>query len=678
VVCGNWPARNPIPAGVTSVNSLSAAESHVFDLVRKVLEEPYPSDIKAGWITVSLTKEQTSIDQENFAKLQDAYQVCMNSTAQEEEGLSQLRVFAQTVVESFPAAARSTYYPNMTYDHSASMGRTLVLFESLGIETTQRLLQSQYTVDPSKVLLQLQNPKSLGNPTDSDYEPEYLRLASGLLSAIHPANLTQSKSYSLMKSVLAFQIAITPEESSAPSVNATSEPDELFLSLSEIQKLAPQLNYEYVVNQLAPEGTDTSKIGVSDEAYWKRLSRTVSKTPPEVLQAFFVWKSIAVLSSYVDSPQTYAYNKFQSKQAGVDPESPAPRWQRCAKFLDTGVEWTAEAESIGPSGLTWILTRFFADKNFTPEAKNFTYQIIKNLEAAFISRIQTRDWATAKVKQAAIDKVHAMAIKIGLPSNPLLTDPQSLKDYYSDITVTTSHLANALWFAKSRMAKNWAALNKPFDKQQFQSSTLETNAFHSPQENAMIILTGIQQAPLYDPGYPAYITYGGMGSIIGHEITHGFDNSGHNFDKTGNFSGWFDEKSTEGFQEAAECFINQYSNFTVTDPDGEENEIDGEVTLDENVADAGGVLASYSAWKSYEKENGKAPALPGLAKYTHDQLFFIKYGQNWCENLGAEGKNDLTDGHAPNKARIVLPLKNSPDFQKAFNCPQKKTTCELW
>ncbi|KAH7198964.1 uncharacterized protein B0J16DRAFT_392874 [Fusarium flagelliforme] len=672
LVCGNWPARNPLPPGVPQFYALSAIRFNTLEIVRNILEKPYPSE---SWITVNFTKEQTAIDKENFAKIQGAYQVCMNSTAHEEEGLSQLRGVVKTVAEKFPATSNSVRGANMTYDHAASMGETLAFFESLGIETTQRFYQSQYPKDPSKMILSLNTAETSGNPTDKDIIPEWLLLASELLRVAHPANLTKSKAYSLMQSVFVFQAELPPKDGDAPVTNATTAPETIYLSLPELNKLAPHFNYKYVIEQLAPAGTDTSMIAMQALPYWSRLSKTISKTPPEVLQAFFIWRSIAALSPLVDSPQTNAWNLFQTKrQQGDDPASIQPRWAKCVVLLDEGVPWTKGVDNVGPTGLTWLLARFFADKHITPEAKQFTSEIIANLEEAFISRVQTREWATDEVKQAAIEKVHAMGVKIGLPTTPLVTDPRSLKEFYSDVTITKSHVLNALLFAKSQIRRNWSSLNKPFDKGQFLSSTLLTNAYHATRENAMVIQSGVMQTPLFSPNYPAYLAYGGMGSVVGHEITHGFDGTGHTFDKTGNESAWFDEKSSKGFEDATKCFIKQYSNFTVTDPDGEENNVDGEVTLNENVADAGGILAAYSAWKRYEQEHGKALDLPGLASYSHDQLFFIKYGQNWCENLGSDGSNDLKDEHAPNRARILLPLENSVDFQKAFNCPKKEPT----
>ncbi|RBR13312.1 uncharacterized protein FIESC28_08278 [Fusarium coffeatum] len=673
LVCGSFASQNPIGPGMPSVNSLSVVEASTYATVRNILEKPYPSE---SWITVNFTKEETAIDKENFAKLQGAYDVCMNFTALEEQGLAQLRNVAKTVAEKFPATPMYGRGVNMTYDHAASMGETLTFFESLGIETTQRFVHKQQPSDPSKVIIGLLNPAKNGNPTDVEVLPEWLLHASDLLRAVHPANLTKSKSFSLMESVVSFQAQLSLKEGEQPDT-ATNATD-IFLSLSELQKLAPQLNFKYVIEQLAPKSIDTPMVYMESVAIWPRISKTISKTSPEVLQAFFVWRSITALSDYVESPETEAWYRFQLKQMNTDHASPAPRWSKCVTFLDSGVKWAADVEGIGLTGLSWILGRFFADKNVTPEMKIFTSEIIASLEEAFISRVQTREWATDAVKQAAIEKVRAMGIKIGLPTSPLATDPKALKEFYSDVTITKSHVLNALTFARSRIHKNWESLGRPFDKGQIFRPNLAANAYHSPQENAMVIQSGIMQAPLFSPEHPAYLAFGGMGSIVGHEITHGFDGTGHTFDKNGNHSSWFDEESSEGFAQASQCFIKQYSNFTVTDPDGEEKKVDGELTMDENIADAGGILAAYAAWKQYEAQHGRSMDLPGLASYTHEQLFFIKYGQNWCENLGANGQHDVEDTHAPNAARVALTVENSVDFQKAFNCPRQKPTCELW
>ncbi|KAK2924312.1 Metallopeptidase, catalytic domain superfamily, partial [Fusarium oxysporum f. sp. vasinfectum] len=419
LVCGNWAERNPIPAGAGSVDVLGAVQFHVYDLVRRVLEGPYPSGPNAGWITVNLTKDETKADKENFFKMQEAYQVCMNTTAHEEEGLSQLRQVAKTIVATLPASSNGK--KGTVYDHSNGVGQLLTLFESLGIETTQRFIQVAEPLNPDKMALVIQPPTDSGLPSTPEDMFDFLKIASSDFDGVgrRPSALAPASSRP--------QTNATEEAGQDQDTEETAETD-MYVSISDIQEVAPQLNFKYVVDQLAPEGFNDSKIVFTSAELYRNISQKFSQTPPEVIQTFFLWKAIAAVSTYVDSPQTEAYNTWKFKQQGSDPGSPQPRWQRCAILLDNGVDWIASdkiaSQLVGPTGLTWILARFFADKHFTPDAKKFTSQIIDNLEEAFIGRIGTRPWATDKVKKTAVEKVRAMTSKIGLPTSPHVTDPK--------------------------------------------------------------------------------------------------------------------------------------------------------------------------------------------------------------------------------------------------------------
>ncbi|KAL6365040.1 hypothetical protein LRP88_01018 [Fusarium phalaenopsidis] len=680
-VCGNWAARNEIPAGQTRTNGISVTRDFVLSAVKRILESPYPTGKDAGWITVNLTKEQSRADKENFAKIQDAYNVCMNYTAIEEEDLSVLSAFVETVVDVFPATEESG--KNETHDYFKELGETFVLFESLGIETTQRFVHKQNEIDPDEVLLVINPPSTVDIPDTEEGILEYLDLASALLAAVHPAKPTVKEAYALMTSVVKLQVKMLSVFSRA---SEDDNPDELspLFRIEDIQELAPQLNYEYVVKELAPKGYRADKVAFSTQGYYKTLSEVLSETPAEDIQTFFVWKAITALSPYVETELTNAWNAFFQKQLGNDPESPAPRWQRCVDFLDSGVEWItinpAVESLVGPTGLTWILSRFFVDKYYPPEAHNLTSQLVDSLELAFLERLETRDWPTDETKKASAEKLHAMTNKIGLPTDPNAVDPVAINKYYDGAEVTSSHVANALSFAKVNIAKNWESLGKPFDRGQFEMSTLAANAYQDFQLNAIVLLAGFQQFPVYDVDFPSYLLYGGMGSVVGHEITHGFDNTGRLFDATGNMTTWWDKESIAAFENKTECFIEQYNKFTITAPNGTQLHVDGELTLGENIADAGGVVSSYLAWQKWEKEKGPAKRLPGLDDFTGAQLFFVKWGQTFCKNIPAEDQVKLLseDVHSPNDARIMLTLQNSAGFLKAFDCPQKKPTCELW
>ncbi|KAH7471467.1 hypothetical protein FOMA001_g13368 [Fusarium oxysporum f. sp. matthiolae] len=679
--CGNFAARNGIPAGETSLNGLGLAGERVSLAARRILENPYPTGEDAGYITVNLTQAQSKVDKENFAKIQDAYQVCTNYTALEEEGLDNLAAFVRDVVSLFPATPASGQTYGKTQDHSAALGNTLAYFESIGIETLQRFIMTRNEVDPGEVKLALipLQVAELDTPTTEEDLREYVKIASELIAAVYPSKLSITSAVKLVDSLLAFQERLKAAYQWSQEV----EPPQAELPIAVGQKLAPQLNYEYVVKQLAPEGW-TDALLVQNPSYFKNVSEIVSDTPAETLQAYFVWKIIISLSPYVESDLTNAYNDLYLKVSNKDAENPTPRWKRCVNFIDYGVDWVYNSDfaetTVGPTGLTWILSRFFVEKHFGPRAIKLTSELVDSIKGSFAERIETREWATSKVKKAAIEKLEAMEKLIGLPTDPNVVDPIALQNYYADIEVKSSLAINALAFAKSRVAKKWATLGKPYNRRQFDMSTLTTNAYHAVSLNQIVLLAGFQQFPLYDVDFPSYLLYGGMGSVVGHEITHGFDNKGRQFDKTGNKTIWWDEESTEAFINKTKCFVEQYNKYTVTAPNGTKVHINGELTLDENISDAGGVVSSFGAWKKWESDKGKAKNLPGLHDFTHEQLFFLKWGQTWCSNTPPETvlKKLKTNDHSPESARVMLPLKNVKGFNEAFNCQKKEPVCELW
>ncbi|KAK1982247.1 hypothetical protein LZ30DRAFT_781426 [Colletotrichum cereale] len=198
---------------------------------------------------------------------------------------------------------------------------------------------------------------------------------------------------------------------------------------------------------------------------------------------------------------------------------------------------------------------------------------------------------------------------------------------------------------------------------------------------AQLSIPTFELQPLYDVGYPSYINYGGLGAVLGHELTHGFDNTGHNYAPNGSLANWFKEASEKAFADRAQCFAWQYSRFSVA-TNGTRVPVRGNATLGENIADAGGLVTVFAAWK-HQKADGKTKDydLLGLGGFTHDQLFFVQYAQGWC-NVSGSPAYDVwlvnNDVHSPGHARINGPLSNSVDFIRAFNCPVREVECMLW
>jgi endothelin-converting enzyme len=206
------------------------------------------------------------------------------------------------------------------------------------------------------------------------------------------------------------------------------------------------------------------------------------------------------------------------------------------------------------------------------------------------------------------------------------------------------------------------------------------NAYFSPSGNEIVFPAGIMQLPVFSSKLPEYISYGSFGAVAGHELTHGFDNHGSQYDENGVLNSWWDNKTTTQFDKKTQCFVDQYSKFSVPGLDaGEVVHVNGKLTLGENIADAGGLTAAYTAWKKRDTAN-PGQKLPGLEMFSNDQMFFISYSNWWCGKVRKEQALSYvySDPHSPADKRITGTTNNSAAFKKAFNCPVKTPQCEVW
>ena len=280
-------------------------------------------------------------------------------------------------------------------------------------------------------------------------------------------------------------------------------------------------------------------------------------------------------------------------------------------------------------------------------------------------------------------KVDNMSQKLGGPiSNPNMFDPTDLYQFYANLQFKDYNYFD-LKLSTSMFQKNLELnrLLKPADRNLWDDTTppTELNAAYVVDQNSIVIAAGIMQFPILGAELPDYVNYGAFGSLVGHEITHGFDNDGAQFDENGAYRDWWDNKTMKLFEEKTLCFVDQFSKFHITNQKGKERSVNGNKTLAENIADTGGLSTAYTAWK---KRNSQHPnqGLPGLERFTNDQLFFLSFALSRCSNQSPdyEAMMMLIDTHSPDSARIIGTTANDPDFREAFNCPVKKPTCELW
>jgi len=266
-----------------------------------------------------------------------------------------------------------------------------------------------------------------------------------------------------------------------------------------------------------------------------------------------------------------------------------------------------------------------------------------------------------------------------------------LSNYYSPINITDCLLENALSIRQWDSDRVWDLLKSPADRMvwpEFGVHSWTANARYGLELNHAVIPSGITQDPLYYTGAPSYISYSSIGSIVGHEMTHGFDTNGRLWNEKHEFKTWWDESSMAAFNNKSDCFVKQYSEMRAVDhfgdalsgDNGEPLFVNGTKTIAENIADTGGLIAAWEAWVRQENRSS-SKLLPGLEEFSKEQLFYINFGQNWCSINSAKSMQvqmqSPTDQHAPKFARILGPTQNSKAFNEVWKC-NRKPVCELW
>jgi len=335
--------------------------------------------------------------------------------------------------------------------------------------------------------------------------------------------------------------------------------------------------------------------------------------------------------------------------------------------------------------------KYYVEKYFTQNKKEYAEKLIEYIKTSMVNRIQQMEWLDQPTIEYAYKKVANMTEIIGYPE--IIFNPKFIYELYEDIKITDNNYFNNI-VSFSIYANNFllkAAVLSKEDIQVLASAPQNTNAIYMSHLNKIIILAAILQPPMFSAGIPDYINYGGIGSVIGHELTHAFDNTGKKYDMKGDLNNWWTDDDQMQYEDLTKCFINQYNKFQIKDSQGNIHHIDGETTLDENLSDNGGLARAYESWKlslmedpeTVKKENKQ---LPGLTEYTNDQLFFISYANMWCESVYNDKsiiEKALKDVHSRGFARVNGVLANSKEFAKAFNCPLNSkmnpaNKCVLW
>jgi endothelin-converting enzyme/putative endopeptidase len=332
-----------------------------------------------------------------------------------------------------------------------------------------------------------------------------------------------------------------------------------------------------------------------------------------------------------------------------------PRWKRCVGQIDRYL-----GEALGQE---------FVARTFAPTTKQKTLEMTEQIEQAMQNEIEHLDWMSDATKKQAIIKLHAVRNKIGYPDK--------WRDYSALTISPDDYFGNVVRGRVFDYNRDWAKIGKPVDRNEWDMTPPTVNAYYNPQMNDINFPAGVLQPPLYDPKEDDAPNYGNTGGTIGHELTHGFDDEGRQFDAQGNLKDWWTPQDAKAFEDRINCQREQYAGYIIVD----DIHINSKLTSGEDVADLGGTLLAYIAWK---KETA-GQSLPLKDGFTPDQRFFIGYAQWACENQRPENLrlSAITNPHSPGKARVNGIVTNMPEFATAFGCKAgqpmvKEKVCKVW
>ena len=409
------------------------------------------------------------------------------------------------------------------------------------------------------------------------------------------------------------------------------------MTSAELAQLAPGFNWPRF---FTGEGrADVETINVQNPEFVKAVDSLMRTVPVADWQAYLRWKILDTAAPSLSSAFVNEDFRFGSTLTGTKEQ--LPRDKRCARATDQGLR-----DALGQA---------YVQRYFTPQAKARALEMVNNLQSVFRDRLQTRAWMGDSTKTMASAKLAAFNKKIGYPDK--------WRDYTKLTIKQGPFYNNAMAVREYERRRDLAKIGQPLDRAEWTMTPPTVNAYYSPTYNEIVFPAGILQPPFFDPNADDAVNYGGMGAVIGHEMTHGFDDQGAQFDAQGNLRNWWSASDLDKFKQGTGLVASQFDSYTVLDS----VHVNGKLTLGENLADLGGLSIAYAALEKALAQKGRPPLIDG---FTPEQRFFLAWAQIWRSNTTPERQRVLinTDPHAPARWRTNGPLSNMPEFAAAFGC----------
>ena len=627
--CGNWIKQNPIPG-----------DQPRWDVYSKLGQE----NQQYLWGILQEASKPAATRTPNQQKIGDYFAACMDEPAVDKAGATPLRPDLDAI-----ASLRS----------AADLPRLLARLhlQSAAVSPLFSFGSNQDFADSNSVIA-FASAGGLGLP-DRDYYintdaksqetrakyVEHVAQIFGLLGDNAATAKAEAQTVMVIETALA-KASLTRVE--------LREPHNLFhkLTAAQLAQLTPSFNWP--VYWSASGLPAQTILNVTEPKFFQEVEHQLKTRTIADWKTYLRWHVAREDAPFLSAPFVKANFDFYRKYLrGV--KEMQPRWKRCVQYVDRDL-----GEALG---------QVFAQKTFTPETKARALGMTQQIEKAMENDLQQLSWMGPETKKQALAKLHGMVNKIGYPDK--------WRDYSTLNIVRGDFLGNrgraVIFESKRQLAK----IGKPVDHTEWQMTPPTVNAYYDPQMNDINFPAGVLQPPLFDPKMDDAPNYGNTGATIGHELTHGFDDEGRQFDAKGNLRDWWTKQDADQFQKRAACVVDQYSKYTVVD----DIKLNSKLTEGEDVADLGGTLLAYIAWKN--ATHGQT--LKAIDGFTPDQRFFIGMAQWACGDERPESKrvNAITNPHSPLEDRVNGVVSNMPEFQKAFSCKAgqpmvRAEACRVW
>jgi predicted metalloendopeptidase len=624
--CGTWVQKNPLPADRSRWGRFGELQEH---------NERVLLDMLQGATATKAVR--SSLEQ----KIGDDYASCMDTATINKKGIEPIKAELDKINAMSSMADVTAEIARL---HRQAVG---VLF-TFGSRPDAK--------DSTKTIANL-GQGGLALP-DRDYylkaDPKSIeirkRYVQHLTNMFKLAGDTEQKAAAKAKMVLDFETILANASADRVSLRDPNKSYHI-MKKEDVIAMAPSIDWNAFLKGVGAPAFDT--LNVSQPDFVKQIGTALGGQPMEAWKADFEFRLLhtkaAVLTEAFENED---FDFWQRTLTGT-PE-PRPRQMRCVQAVDRG--------------LGDLLGQKYIELTFGADAKAQITQLVDNLEKAMADDIKTLPWMGDETKKAALAKLASFTNNVGFP--------KKWRDYSAVTIARDDFYGNAARITDVLYQRQIEKIGKATDKTEWGMTPPTVNAFYSPQNNSINFPAGILQSPFFDPRRDMAVNYGGVGSVIGHEMTHGFDDQGRKFDGDGNLRDWWTAKDGAEFEKRVSCIADEYSGFTSVD----DVKLNGRLTLGENSADNGGLRIAYMALE--KALNGKHDKVDG---FTPEQRFFLGFAQVWCENMRPEEARTraMTDPHSPGRFRVNGTVVNMPEFQQAYSCKADQpmvhvNSCRVW